>query len=537
MKVALAVILSALAFFLGIVLAFRLELTWICEASIFILGVAAVASGFLRSDRLARAAVGLAWVASLFITTAFLSFDSRCTIIVGLLVVGLLSSVSRLVCETAKSRLKLLVVAWALAGGMFLLTLGYARYEPMKFFPGLAVCVGALIWVRAWFRMSAISIQAVNTALLLMIGLPAFDWMANPPLSAPKDVDPAKKYYSFDVAKKDPDGYARWAVYFEEQMSAMAPQIYTNGGSRDLPWRLKPGSQGSLAQSRFSINRHGFRGKEIAEPKGDVYRIVALGESTTFGLTLTPGHHPWPELLEEMIRDRLKPSRPVEVINAGVSGLDLEQNLIRLRKDILPLKPDMILSYHGCFNGLHLLGDQLEGIYSEPLRYRRRPVKLFADLEYRIKVIWFRHQEIERLLKYPPHLADPMQTRYCRAYERLIEIARTNGIRLELSNYSMAVNNQSSPEILQFYRLMDAQLDWLIAANQAHSTIVTTLARQHPEVGLVDTHPHLDGEYGKFIDFMHFTADGDRQLAENFFAGISNVLKQDLGMPPQSPSR
>ena len=47
----------------------------------------------------------------------------------------------------------------------------------------------------------------------------------------------------------------------------------------------------------------------------------------------------------------------------------------------------------------------------------------------------------------------------------------------------------------------------------------------------MDTHPHLDGEHEKFIDIIHFSPEGERQMAENmFYVGISNVLQHDLSL-------
>jgi hypothetical protein len=45
---------------------------------------------------------------------------------------------------------------------------------------------------------------------------------------------------------------------------------------------------------------------------------------------------PWPELLEQFIHERLKPKRPVEVINAGIPAFTLPDSLTRLGSDILP---------------------------------------------------------------------------------------------------------------------------------------------------------------------------------------------------------
>jgi hypothetical protein len=104
----------------------------------------------------------------------------------------------------------------------------------------------------------------------------------------------------------------------------------------------------------ISINSLGFRGPEISASKDGAYRIVVLGESTTFGMTLQPEDQPWPEVLEQIIRQRLKTRRPVQVINAGVPAYTSTTIFSRLPGEILPLQPDMIISYHGA-NGFHMI--------------------------------------------------------------------------------------------------------------------------------------------------------------------------------------
>src|SRR6185436_18195770 len=118
--------------------------------------------------------------------------------------------------------------------------------------------------------------------------------------------------------------------YYVKEWGSMGGKVYMPDPAGILPFRLRPGSEGRLFNSRVSINSLGFRGKEIARDKGDAYRIVILGESTTFGATMNQEDKPWPEVLEQTIRDRLKPSRPVEVVNAGVPAYTLLHNLSRL---------------------------------------------------------------------------------------------------------------------------------------------------------------------------------------------------------------
>ena len=71
-------------------------------------------------------------------------------------------------------------------------------------------------------------------------------------------------------------------------------------------------------------------------------------------------------------------------------------------------------------------------------------------------------------------------------------------------------------------------VDWWIKANVIHSMIVKQLADEHAEICWVDTNPNLDGEHDKFVDIMHFTHEGEQQMAETMFNGIKSVLAEDL---------
>jgi lysophospholipase L1-like esterase len=284
-----------------------------------------------------------------------------------------------------------------------------------------------------------------------------------------------------------------------------------------------------MVRSPISINSLGFRGPEIARDKDGAYRIVVLGESTTFGMTLQPEDKPWPEVLEQIIRQRLKSRRPVQVINAGVPAYTLRHNLSRLSGEILPLQPDMIISYHGA-NGFRMIdSSMLPAMGPVPPVYQERPIKLAAEAEHRLRMLIFQYQARRRYASAAPPAALPLETDYAAAYRQLIQCARTNGIRLALANFSMAVNQASDPRVIDFYQGGGSRAAYgFIPANAAHSLIVSQLAAEYPEVCFVDTHPHLDGEHEKFIDLIHFTGEGDRQLAENMFAGIRQILEQDL---------
>ncbi len=420
--------------------------------------------------------------------------------------------------------------AWLLCGAFMWLGAGYAQDQRGEFYAGLVATLAVLGLCRLWLRLGAAGAQAVNTLILLLVGLPVVDLVLHPQSRAAIRPETCRLYYSYDAAHGDPEAFARWEEYYTSQFDQLGLDIFTTAPNTILPFRLRPRSHGMMVSCPISINSLGFRGPEFSAAKDGVYRIVALGESTTFGMTIQPEDKPWPEVLEQIIRQRLKTSRPVQVINAGVPAYTIGHTLYRLPREILPLRPDMIISYHGA-NGFSLIDSSvLPALGPSPPVYRERPVKLAADAEHRLRMMFFRYHARRRVELAAPPAASPLETKYAAAYRQLIQFAQTNGIRLALANFSMAVNQSSDPKVVDFYRGGGTRAAYgFIRANAVHSLLVSQLAAQHPEVCFVDTHPHLDGEHEKFIDLIHFTGEGERQLAENMFAGIRNALEQDLG--------
>jgi lysophospholipase L1-like esterase len=457
-------------------------------------------------------------------------WDFYCAGPVWLIAAALWLSQRRIADEAAKMRWKSPVMVWLCCGALVVLWGGYFQNGRGDFYVGLLAAAAVLVLWRAWFRPGLVAAQAVNTLILLLVGLPAADLVSHSFARPPLRPDTCQLYYSYNAAKGDPEAFGRWQEFCRQQDFLMQQAIYAPAPHTPLPYRLRPNSYGAHLNSFISINSLGFRGAEFSIDKGDAYRVVCLGESTTFGWTLQAGDKPWPELLERFIRERLKTRRPVQVINAGVPGYTINDNLYRLTNAMLALKPDLIVSYHGA-NGFHLIDSSV--LPMSGLRgpvFRPRPLRLLAQAEFRLRMMRYRRRVLRPYARAVPASIKPLDTPYAAAYRRLIQCARTNGIRLALANYSMAVNKQSEPSVIDFYRgCLEARLDTFIAANPIHSLIVAQLAAQHPEVCLMDTHPHLDGEHEKFIDTVHLTQEGRRQLAENIFAGIRKILVEDVG--------
>jgi lysophospholipase L1-like esterase len=453
------------------------------------------------------------------------------------LIAGLIASAGWLAAPPAPTPVPLrswraLSFGWAFAGSAILIGTAYFRNQTPFFWVTLLVAGGLLIAVKKFLRLPAAGIQVANTLLIMLPGLCVADFFLFPAAHLQVIPSPVTRPYSYETFSRDPGAYARWWRYYQQQLGVMYRTICVPDPNGQVQFLLRSNVPVRLCDNRFAMNNFGFRGRDIQTRKGNTYRIVALGESTTFGITVAKDGRPWPEWLETIIRDQLQPDRPVEVINAGVPSFTLAENLHRLRTQILPLQPDLIISYHG-YNEFGNLDAALPPVRSRvpPPRFPQRPLKLLATAEYRLQLIKYARLLAPQATLNAPRPTDPLQTKYADHYRELIQLCRRSGVRLVLATYSMAVNEASAKDVRAFYHRISPLLKRKMKANVAHTRLVQELARQNPDVCLVDTQPALDGQNDYYIDLMHFTPEGKELLAETIFSGIKDTLAQELAKP------
>ncbi len=452
--------------------------------------------------------------------------DSYYAALIWMIAVGISVGILGIRDEWPRRQWKMLAAAWAFLGTFIWVSVFYVWNRPAPFFSGLVLALVLLISCKVTFDIPRVGILTINTLILVIIVIPIADLVMRPNYRMVGNADLDKKFYSYEAARKDPVAFGRWWKFYLNQWYSCAGQITELDPTFTFPMLLRTNTHGKFFDNDVVINSLGFRGKEFSPDKGDAYRIVALGESTTFGFDMKRDEKPWPELLEEIIRERLKPTRRVEVINAGIPRYSLRHSLLRLPTQILPLKPDMIISYHGA-NGFEMIHSAVPLQKVElPPAYQPRPMKLLADSEYRLKMIFYRTHPSRSIPEIA--LSEAMKTDYAQAYRELVEISKTNQIQLVLATYSMAVNAHSERDVIEFYRGGFPMVDWWIKANETHSKIVAEITKENPGVVFIDTHPHLDGNHQKFADLMHFTGEGDQQMAETMFTGIKDVLAKEL---------
>lgn len=126
-------------------------------------------------------------------------------------------------------------------------------------------------------------------------------------------------------------------------------------------WDLEPGSAGYGALGEYyEINSAGFRdSRDLPAKDDDGYRIVAIGDSFTFGMGVDL-EDSYPKQLETILASE---NIPAEVINAGIIGHNMWQHIEVLKNKVLPYRPDLIIL----------------GIFEDDLHESERPLRATVD--------------------------------------------------------------------------------------------------------------------------------------------------------------
>ena len=161
----------------------------------------------------------------------------------------------------------------------------------------------------------------------------------------------------------------------------------------DLGWRLEPGARGSSSATgelvEYSINAQGLRDADHSyEKPAGRFRIVLLGDSDTFGYGLAIEKH-FSSLLEGYWAN-------VDVINMGVGGFGIDQELLLLRKEGLRYEPDLVVSYIPHYANHRHMHNERWG--SRKPRFRREGVQLVLEKIEDSESPISRYSSISRLL-------------------------------------------------------------------------------------------------------------------------------------------
>jgi lysophospholipase L1-like esterase len=192
---------------------------------------------------------------------------------------------------------------------------------------------------------------------------------------------------------------ARWMERLAEAPGDLQAYYGTYRWDRHLFYRFRPDVVVPLTdalappsirpRTRWILrtNSRGFPGPDFAPgPHPGIYRIVALGDSSTFGWGVD-AREAYPAVLGEELRRR-HPGRAIEVVNLGVCGYSSLQGRVLLEREALAWRPDLVTLSYGSNDWskvpepFHVTQERNEG-WTGALRailHRSRAYEIYASL-------------------------------------------------------------------------------------------------------------------------------------------------------------
>lgn len=173
----------------------------------------------------------------------------------------------------------------------------------------------------------------------------------------------------------------------------------------------------------------------------DTYRIITLGDSFTYGLSVSTADN-WTEILEDKLNKecKIKKFKKIEVINLGVDGYDIPYEVERYRKRGIKYNPDMILWM--LFDPIRIKEYMTPIINACQLTYEKDPLK-YIDC-------WVKSEDL--LIK---KLGKPKIISFLKEkFQSISKYFNKNVVVLDfLNNHNSILNNINKIKILNNFKI------------------------------------------------------------------------------------
>ena len=295
----------------------------------------------------------------------------------------------------------------------------------------------------------------------------------------------------------------------------------------------------------IQINNHGFRGADFAaeKPRGTI-RIIAIGESSTFGY-FDRDEYTYPALLQGELRaEPALAGKNVEVINAGLPHAKSANFKPMMRQEIVDYDPDIVTLY-AAYNDAAFVADA--NFLQTTARWIHAHFVTYVALKHLVDKLggpelysrWTTY-EPGATAEYVRHQVDLHVEEFAQNVTAIIEEARSRGIDVILIRQPIRMVPHEDYERdslrLREYGARVALAESLLAADgriaPEHSTtlihsalidVVDSLARHYglplvDNISIVDQHP----EY--FASYVHLTEDANAALAKAMVPAVLATL-------------
>lgn len=125
----------------------------------------------------------------------------------------------------------------------------------------------------------------------------------------------------------------RLAAAFAGTLAVLAPALAQSGTVENRSCAVPP----ALSDIGVALSRSAAR-----IDQGSPLTIVAIGSSSTQGVGASTPSLSYPSRLQEELRERL-PAIEIRVLNRGIGGQDVAEELKRLDRDVVAEHPDLVI--------------------------------------------------------------------------------------------------------------------------------------------------------------------------------------------------
>lgn len=255
------------------------------------------------------------------------------------------------------------------------------------------------------------------------------------------------------------------------------------------------------------VGAEGFAGPALRP--APALRIAALGDSCTIGEG--DGERSYPAMLGRRLARR---SPAIEVVNAGVSGLDSEQLARRLESVVLPHAPDVLLIYAGwnditkrrpLSQGSPTALSQVSRAVDDLWLVRGLRKALFMRLRPKLRApVTGAEGQTDRFRDFEPGFFEAALTEMIRRAQaeeiRVFVLTLPTVLRREMHPYDLQQARANFPYFLSADRLGDT-LDLIEAYNRSIRRVGASEGAEL--IDLAERFGALDSAQGYFVDTMH----------------------------------
>ncbi len=130
-------------------------------------------------------------------------------------------------------------------------------------------------------------------------------------------------------------------IFYDVEMARYARMLKVDSDNALIGHVHRPGSQGKFMGVDVKINSAGFRDREYPLERGEEWRIIALGDSLTFGWGVEKE-----ESFEYLLERELNRARPTEIINFAAGNYNTVQQVNLFLDKGLAYQPDQVVLFY-----------------------------------------------------------------------------------------------------------------------------------------------------------------------------------------------